>query len=558
MTIPVWSQADFNTLFSPLTRVADAFAPRAQAIPSLTVALHPGHVFNGIGLIQIGAYLVGDIASGSPTVSNLPSTAGLGAGLQVVGLGIPDGTTVSSVGSGSVTLSANATATLAGTALTFQQVTPAFMAPSGNPRIDRIVVDQRTGMLTVVAGTAAATPSAPTVPAGKIPVAQVRLEPGVTGINDAMITDERDVSRLGHGYRPVDTETGANYSYLDTDHYRLKQRSNGGAAMIDTLPGTATGVMPAGWQVTIGNADDAALLAVIVGSGASLNGSASTILYLGPSQRATIVSDGTNYVTSESPARCRLGAATSFYVATTGSDTNHGLTTGAPFATIQHAIDVIAKAIDLNGYRATVQVADGTYSAGAAVRAPFTGGGEVFVIGNVTTPANCVISAATTHCFLLRHDAVLSIGGFKLTTSTAGYALYADIGATGYIREAVVFGSIVAGYHHLLAQAGGSIYVLSNYSIDGAADIHWAAVESGRIYAKNITVTLTGIPNFRNLFAWASSMGIIWCDGDAFSGAATGVRYTSDINSVINTGGGGANYLPGSAAGSTSFGGLYF
>lgn len=316
MTIPVWLQTDFNATFSPLTRVADAFAPRAQAVPTMTVTLNPGHVFNGIALRQIGAYLSGDIASGSAVVSNLSTLTGLSVGLQVDGLGIPAGTVIASVGSGSVTLSANATATLTGVALTFSQVTSAFTAPTTNPRIDRIVIDQRTGLLSVVAGTAAATPAAPTIPAGQVPVAQVRLAPGVTGITAAMITDERDVPRLGHGYKPMDAVSGTSASYGESDHYRLKLRSNSGAAMVDALPGTGTGVMPAGWQATIGNADVTAILALTVGSGATLDGAASGILYIGPGQRVTVISDGANYATSEKPVRCRLGAATSLYVAT--------------------------------------------------------------------------------------------------------------------------------------------------------------------------------------------------------------------------------------------------
>ena len=45
-----------------------------------------------------------------------------------------------------------------------------------------------------------------------------------------------------------------------------------------------------------------------------------------------------------------------------------------------------------------------------------------------------------------------------------------------------------------------------------------------------------------------------------FVGSATGARYSVDTGSVIFTGGGGANYFPGNAAGSggtTSGGGFY-
>jgi hypothetical protein len=41
------------------------------------------------------------------------------------------------------------------------------------------------------------------------------------------------------------------------------------------------------------------------------------------------------------------------------------------------------------------------------------------------------------------------------------------------------------------------------------------------------------------------------------SGGATGKRYVAELNGVINTFGGGANYFPGNVAGTTATGGQY-
>lgn len=557
MTLPVWSQTDFNTIFSPLTRLSDAFAPRAQAIPAMTVALHPGHVFNGIALVEAGAYLTGDLAEGSAVISNLSTVAGLHIGLQVDGLGIPPGTVISAIGSGTVTLSANGTATLQANALIASQVTPAFTAPVTDPRIDRIVIDQRTGLLSVVAGAEAATPVAPAIPAGQVPVAQVRLEPGDIAITAAMITDERDAPRLGHGYRATDTESGMGYSYLATDHYRVKLRSNAGAAMIDTLPGSSPGVMPAGWQVTIGNADTGGILALTVGSGATLDGGSGTILYVGPGQRVTVVSDGANYATSEKPDRCRLGAATSLYVATTGSDSNHGLTTAAPFATIQKAVDVLQDRVDLNGNSITIQVADGSYSAGVVVRAPFIGAGSVSINGNYTTPANCSINSSNGSCFHVQYGAVVHIGGFMVSTSgSGGHVIFSDTGSTINVTGPLVFGQGTAGARHVMANSGAYVYFQVGYTIVAGSSYHWTAQLGGRILAPGISIALSGNPAF-TWFATADSLGQLICYGIAFSGAATGMRYISQLNSLIITGGGGPTYFPGDSPGSATSGGIY-
>lgn len=67
----------------------------------------------------------------------------------------------------------------------------AFVAPVSFPRIDRVFIDAVTGAIGKVDGTPAASPVAPAYPAGKIPIAQVRIETTSTVITNAMITDER-------------------------------------------------------------------------------------------------------------------------------------------------------------------------------------------------------------------------------------------------------------------------------------------------------------------------------------------------------------------------------
>ncbi len=115
-----------------LARIGDIFAPHAQATPDMTVALDPGHVFDGVTLTEIAAQSTGGIA-----------------------------------------------------------------APTVNARIDRVVVDQLSGVVSVVTGIEAASPMAPAIPAGKAPVAQISLQIGSTAITNDMITDERDLTSLG-------------------------------------------------------------------------------------------------------------------------------------------------------------------------------------------------------------------------------------------------------------------------------------------------------------------------------------------------------------------------
>lgn len=72
-----------------------------------------------------------------------------------------------------------------------QQTTVTIVAPTTNPRIDRIVIDSATGVVSVITGTPAASPVAPTVTPGKISIAQVALATTTTTITNSLITDER-------------------------------------------------------------------------------------------------------------------------------------------------------------------------------------------------------------------------------------------------------------------------------------------------------------------------------------------------------------------------------
>lgn len=72
-----------------------------------------------------------------------------------------------------------------------QQTTGALIAPVTNSRIDRVVVDSENGVYSVLTGTEAATPVAPIIPNGKLPVCQISMTVGMTVIANSIITDER-------------------------------------------------------------------------------------------------------------------------------------------------------------------------------------------------------------------------------------------------------------------------------------------------------------------------------------------------------------------------------
>jgi hypothetical protein len=103
-------------------------------------------------------------------------------------------------------MSANATSTN-NVLCKFCQVTPTFTAPAAsNFRIDRVVINALTGIISVVTGTpTTGTPSPPAIPFGYLPCAQVSLASTTTAISNSQITDERNFAFLG-GPQQLTTE----------------------------------------------------------------------------------------------------------------------------------------------------------------------------------------------------------------------------------------------------------------------------------------------------------------------------------------------------------------
>lgn len=247
--------------------------------------------------------------------------------------------------------------------------------------------------------------------------------------------------------------------------------------------------------------------------------------------------------------RERLTDARTYYVATTGNDSNDGLTSGAPFATIQKAVDVVCS-LDLSIYQATIQLADGTYTAGATLN-PYVGALTPIIQGNSSTPGNVIISTDAT-AMLLTAPVPWSVKNFKITTS-AGAGIAASVPGAVIDLAGIEFGACAT--QHIEATDGALITISGAYSITGNAGNHLVAGRLGSVRCfGGFTVSVSAA---FSIFALATQLGSIRYSNITFSGSATGARYSAVLNSVISTNGGGASYLPGNAAGSTATGGQY-
>lgn len=248
--------------------------------------------------------------------------------------------------------------------------------------------------------------------------------------------------------------------------------------------------------------------------------------------------------------RERLTAARTYYVATTGSDSNNGLTAGAPFLTIQKAIDVVGS-LDLGIYSITVQLANGTYAENVTFKS-YIGTGPVVIQGDTTTPANVHVNPASGAAFLLSTESSYTIKGIKISAPTMGVHVV-GLGSVS-ITSGNEFGACGTSYAYVMN--GGVVSIGNAVTISGGSTYGFVALNAATI-STGAAFTLTGTPALSQVFALARTCSVINFEGASFSGSATGKRYDVTSNSVVWTAGQATTWLPGSIAGTTTTGGQY-
>ena len=270
------------------------------------------------------------------------------------------------------------------------------------------------------------------------------------------------------------------------------------------------------------------------------------------SQSAT---DPSLYPIANVVTREALTANRTYYVRTDGSDSNDGLanTAGGAFLTIQHAVDVLYT-LDVNNYDVTINVADGTYNESVLFYGVIIGVGPntvISLVGNTTTPANCVIDGGVGNAITCDSGASVKVGGFKLVAGDT--CLNANNWSKIVAMGKLEFGSAVV---HMNVQYFSSISINGfSHTISGSASFAHIYAYVSTVEETNCTITLTGTPAF-GYYVYADAHTQCQFTLTTYSGAATGQRYTADANGIIFTNA-GENYLPGDAAGAQINGGRY-
>lgn len=352
--------------------------------------------------------------------------------------------------------------------------------------------------------------------------------------------------------------SGASTTYTSAQNNVLVERSNAGAAMSDTLPGTSPGILPVNTLTTVVNNDASALLAISAGSGAAIKGNAllfNGFAYVGPGQTIQFYSDGSNYWIVNSPGRAKLAANTTLSISASGSDTTGNGITSA-LATTVKAWSMAQQVIDHNGFVVTYSHATGNYAQNVVLTGSQVGscGAACDIIqGNIVTPSNVTFPGTGSGVSFTVDQAQVTIQGLDITSS-GGQGLV--VSGNGVVN----FGSSACGANTcnivgatsgsaLTAVAGGLFRLMGNYTINGNQNVAWYAHAGGiwEIEASGITVTLSGALTFTD-FVNADGGRVYHDSAVTFSTTtATGQRWTyNNCGSIIS---GGTTY-PGSTGGS--------
>lgn len=270
----------------------------------------------------------------------------------------------------------------------------------------------------------------------------------------------------------------------------------------------------------------------------------------------------------QSNIRLRLGAPLTLYISPSGTDSGACTSISTPCQTLQYAYNTALATYDLNNQQLTIQLLDGTYSAGLTLAGQILGQAThpVIIQGDTSTPTNVIVSASSAADFTSGTGSLLQIQYLEVKSSGSNNCLAAVNGTIFY--QSITFAG--CGNADVIADQGGRAYAMTGSlnTITSGAAYHFESAQSSYMAGCGIpspcTVVLTGTPAFSGAFADAYDNGELSLGAITFSGSGTGARYTTANGGVIDAEGQGASYLPGNAAGTpatacttTATGGVY-
>lgn len=258
--------------------------------------------------------------------------------------------------------------------------------------------------------------------------------------------------------------------------------------------------------------------------------------------------------------REKLTANRSYFVSTSGSDSNNGLSPTTPFLKIQTGINAAAN-LDLGNFNLVgVQVAPGTYNETLSLPS-YVGNGPIVVTGSPGTPANTIIDASAQGnpfpIFANQNLSGYTFNGFRLQTSAGGNCVLAA--QQGRVQLAnIEFGT--AGIH-IQCHSRSLVQLVGNTKMVADPNFHWLVDTGGSIITNGTALDVTG-RSVGIAFARVTNGALLDIPAMVFIGTATGKRFDVDGAGVIHTGTNATNpatstYIPGNQPGTVTSPGFY-
>ncbi len=268
-------------------------------------------------------------------------------------------------------------------------------------------------------------------------------------------------------------------------------------------------------------------------------------------------------ITQQIGTRPVLLAPRTYYVSTFGNDALDGLTVGAPFRTIQHACNVAA-GFNLNGYLVTIVIATGVYNENVELGI-INGNGQIMLLGDAVTPGNVTIMPTAGPAFIWGGVGATygwHLRGLKISAPADGVREGCGLrgGSGSNFLSNCEFGACLRSQIHI---DGGELTIWGSgvggtfLKVSGNAERHTRVLGGGRIRNYAPDLTLVGSIAFSDACIVSEQDSQYLGRYGSVTGSATGVRYITRSNGLIDTNGAGASHFPGSAPGTTATQGLY-
>lgn len=414
--------------------------------------------------IMTGVQNLGGALTGNTHTTNvfdgLASTAGVFAGMTVSGSGVQANTTVTGVGSNSITLSQATTSSLTGVSLTF-----GLPAPVSHPRNDIVYADLASGLIGWAEGTEAASPADPvsSVPGGKFMVCRIRHVVSETSISLSQIDDLRPFGASSSGEQ-VSSQTSGNFTIGTGNGNTLFVV--GSAAAVATLPSAGSSGVSIGFRVGVKNQSDGLAVSFAPQSGDTIDGQTS---YAVPGRDAIwLIKDSTGSWTVEKPPCHRIGETVQWdsntlppggWVWKNGQSLST-TTYGGLFAVLAYAYGGSGSSFNVPDERGRVKAGNDQMSAGSAANRITSGGSGI--AGTTTGATGGAETVTLTTSTMPSHNHGVSDPGHSHGVSDPGHAH----STPGYISQ--FGGSATGGSCGTWGNGSGTYGAGTGISIAGA------------------------------------------------------------------------------------------